>query len=393
MTEEKDELGTNDTNNLKQCIYRKRTEDIPYVLPKDVPQLFEQMEDLRDHPKFKTGTRTPDQWYMYPLLFFKMLFLTCATNLYNLCDDAVEHILVDGTFSYCPQHFKQLYTIHIYRSGYYIPVVHVCLCHKSEAEYYMMWTLLEYLCLSVCGQVLKVKSLIIDYELAAINAAYRKFPGIQITGCRFHLSQSWYKFILQHKGYDFLTPYLDATSEVGKWLRTHFGLSFLPPAMVPDAFAMLYDLKPSTDASGKPVSDAFSDYLLENYILPTADFPPTLWARKVTDSRDPRTTNGPESFHRTYNSSFFAKHPNIYKVVFHLLRLQEKAFIIYTDLRNKLVKKQAKPEARKDEFILKVWNKYLDSNRTDEDLRIFLCALGHRYKGKKLGKEKEKNEK
>ena len=163
-------------------------------------------------------------------------------------------------------------------------------------------------------------------------------------------------------------------------LRTFFGLAYLPPDMVRDAFTMLYDLKPDTS-----VPDAFTDYLLEYYIGdPSASFPPELWARMVTDTRDVRTTNGPESFHRTYNAKFFAKHPNIYKVIQVLLLIQEKTFAIFTDLRNSLVKPQSNPELYKDKNIRKVWQTYLDSARTDEDLRKYLSTLGHRFRGKKL---------
>ena len=126
-------------------------------------------------------------------------------------------------------------------------------------------------------------------------------------------------------------------------------------------------------------------YHLEFYIGdPSAVYPPELWAREITDHRDVRTTNGPESFHMGYNSKFFAMHPNIYKVIRVLLRIQEKTFMIFTDLRNGLIKKQANPQANKDENVRKVWKKYLDSQKTDEDLRKFLSILGNRFKGKKL---------
>ncbi|KAF0717471.1 MULE domain-containing protein, partial [Aphis craccivora] len=55
----------------------------------------------------------------------------------------------------------------------------------------------------------------------------------------------------------------------------------------------------------------FSDYVLNNYIIEDAKFPPSHWAKEPTD--EPRTINGAESFHSHYNSQFYYSHPNIYQ--------------------------------------------------------------------------------
>ena len=329
----------------------------------------------------KTGKTKKDEFFVYPLYFFKMMFITCISNLVQLCEDSVEHVLADGTFSYCPEHFTQLYTIHVYRHGFYTPVVHVALPGKNKEDYYMMWTLLENMCFTLCGKVLNIRSLILDYEIGAILAAEMKFADITVTGCRFHLAQSWYKWIRNHRDFDVHTHYLDPESDIGKWLRTFFGLSFLPASMVGEAFALLESLKPSSEC------DKFSDYILKYYIgdMKFAEFPPELWARQITDIRDIRTTNGPEAFHRVYNSKFAGSgDPNIYKVLNVLLLNQEKSFLTFTDLKNGEIKKQDNRQTSMDKNVRKVWNTYLDSPRSSEDLRRYLATLGNRYKGKKL---------
>jgi len=52
----------------------------------------------------------------------------------------------------------------------------------------------------------------------------------------------------------------------------------------------------------------FTDYILENYILPNSDFYPVM--RASAPSNNSKTTNCVESFHRHYNnqSLFFYKH-------------------------------------------------------------------------------------
>lgn len=46
----------------------------------------------------------------------------------------------------------------------------------------------------------------------------------------------------------------------------------------------------------------FSDYVFYNYVSVDAVFPPILWFDKPPE--EARTTNGPESLHRHYNSPF-----------------------------------------------------------------------------------------
>jgi len=47
---------------------------------------------------------------------------TCYTNLVMLCE--VHEIFADGTFTYCPSYFYQLYTIHILQNNYYLPIIY-----------------------------------------------------------------------------------------------------------------------------------------------------------------------------------------------------------------------------------------------------------------------------
>ena len=142
----------------------------------------------------------------------------------HLCKDEVEHVLADGTFDKCPAIFKQKYTIHIFRSGYYIPVVHVMLPGKSKEIYVSMWAQLRTLCYNVCGKHFVMRSLLLDFELGAIQAAKDVFPDIDVLCCRFHLGQSWYRWIRDCKKFNFRQYYDDPNSEIGEWLCLFFGM-------------------------------------------------------------------------------------------------------------------------------------------------------------------------
>lgn len=93
-------------------------------------------------------------------------------------------------------------------------------------------------------------------------------------------------------------------SETSKFLTYIFGLPFLAPNDVGDCFAIDFsEFIPQTDAVTK-----FADYLVENYIAEDSKFPPHLWAEHSSSLN--RTTNGCESFHSKFNSSFYTPHPN-----------------------------------------------------------------------------------
>jgi hypothetical protein len=51
-----------------------------------------------------------------------IIIFSCTSNLRVLCTQ-VKEIFIDGTFKCCPKFFEQLYTIHGYSNGHYIPLV------------------------------------------------------------------------------------------------------------------------------------------------------------------------------------------------------------------------------------------------------------------------------
>jgi hypothetical protein len=60
-------------------------------------------------------------------------------------DQCKISVFADGTYK-CPKYFKQLYTIHGFKNGHYIPLVFCLLPSKSEACYRKMFSLLDDSC-------------------------------------------------------------------------------------------------------------------------------------------------------------------------------------------------------------------------------------------------------
>jgi len=83
-----------------------------------------------------------------------IVIITCHDNLRLLCKS--KNIFGDGTFSYCPKFFSQLYTLHVYTYNYYIPVAYVFLTSKSKNNYLTMQFEICKLCNELIGETLQV---------------------------------------------------------------------------------------------------------------------------------------------------------------------------------------------------------------------------------------------
>ncbi|KAL5239205.1 hypothetical protein ACI65C_006615 [Semiaphis heraclei] len=85
-------------------------------------------------------------------------------------------------------------------------------------------------------------------------------------GCRFHLSQAWFRRIQRDK--ELYKHYMEKT-DVYKWLQSFFGLSCISPNEVSNGFVALM--------SDAPVhAETFTDYILETYVEENSCFPPYL---------------------------------------------------------------------------------------------------------------------
>jgi hypothetical protein len=137
-----------------------------------------------------------------------------------------------------------------------------------------------------------------------------------------------------------------------------FGLSFIAPDDVEDAFLELISTCPNiTDGQ------LFSDYVLETYVEPGCLFPLILWAE--TPSLNPRyifnilisqkkilftifihfrTTNGAESFHRTYNAQFTSAHPPTSVVISTLMETQAETVTKLSTISKGKIKPKSKEE-------------------------------------------------
>jgi hypothetical protein len=121
-----------------------------------------------------------------------MIVFTCRKNLECLC--SVTELFMDGTYTFCPKFFKQLYTIHGFQNGHYLPLVFILLSGKSEALYRQCMSSIVQLCTDNDFN-LKPDIVHVDFEESMMKVIHSIFPATNIKCCRFHLGQAWWRKI------------------------------------------------------------------------------------------------------------------------------------------------------------------------------------------------------
>lgn len=265
---------------------------------------------------------------------------------------------VDGTFEYCTKFFSQLFTIHTIENGHYIPLVFILLPNKLTQTYAEAFKCLKSLC-----DLLQPEEFVCDFEMA-IHVAVKKIrPNIEIVGCKFHLTQSWFRKI-QNLG--IVSDYKNKDSEIGKWLRWTFGLLYLDAPEVENCFVEdLYSVIPQNEKVIK-----YADYLVDNYISDEAIFKPEIWA-SCTNSRE-RTTNACESFHSQFNKNFYSPHPDIYRFLDVLKEVQLDTYIKINSVHEPVACKNVK-YGKRHEYVGNLVNVYKNNGISRFDFVKTIC--------------------
>lgn len=284
-------VTTDDMDRIRRNLnYAKRSKVPP------LPRCIADVHDALDSIPIKTTQG--EEMLLLNLRAENIVVFCSKRNLEYLAN--IDNIFMDGTFTYAPKYFYQFFTIHGVNNGNYVPLIFCLLPNKTEETYISLFDHLKVKC-EEYDILFNPKQITVDFEIAIQNAVRSSWPLAKLRGCRFHLSQAWWRKI-QHLGLS--NEYKSETSEAGKWLHWIFGLSLLDAGEVEDAFVEdLMSIQP-------PNVEDFSNYLVENYIDSSSPFPPSLWASSSTSSE--RTTNACESFHAKFGRHFYHPHPNIF---------------------------------------------------------------------------------
>ena len=145
-------------------------------------------------------------------------------------------------------------------------------------------------------RVLNTHSILVDFEMASINALRDHFPNADIQGCLFHFGQCLWRKI-QELG--LRAWYNQPRGEKSLLIKMFTALVFVPINLVPDAFNALLD---SLDAGVDQLPTDFLIYFEATWIgvvqrgkRRNPPFPIDLWNVKVRVVDDlPRTNNSVE---------------------------------------------------------------------------------------------------
>lgn len=299
-----------DINYVRRNLYNARRKILPGPLPRSASEVHEAVE------KFSAKTCKGEDFVFINNSVDNVIVFSTESNIRALCDMCC--IYMDGTFSYCAKYFKQLFTIHGLKNGHYIPLAFCLLRDKQTTTYKNLFSSLIDEVSKRYGILFQPSEVFVDFEMAIHKAILESWPTTKLNGCRFHLHQTWFRKI---QALGLAKEFSDQNSQVGRWLRYTFGLTFLNPNEVGDCFAFdLYSEKPNHE-----VLDKYADYLLETYVGEDAIFPPFLWAKASPALT--YTTNACESFHSRFNGSFYATHPSIYIFIKKLLEFQIDTYV------------------------------------------------------------------
>jgi hypothetical protein len=100
-----------------------------------------------------------------------------------------ETWLFDGNFSITPLNFYQLYTIHGILFGRSFPLIYITMKTKSKESYIKTFQILNK------NNDLNPVSLVLDFEIGAINAAKIVFFNSNIYGCLIYFCQAIWRHV------------------------------------------------------------------------------------------------------------------------------------------------------------------------------------------------------
>jgi len=152
-------IQVRDVNYAKRNLYNARRKTIP-KLPKssfDVHKFLNETQCM---------TSRNENFLQYNSKENGIIIFCCKINFEAMCK--TEIVYMDGTLTYCVKHFLQLFTIHGYLNGHYVPLCFCVLKDKLVSTYTECFKSINKICSSY-GFVFDPKEIIIDFEKAIHN--------------------------------------------------------------------------------------------------------------------------------------------------------------------------------------------------------------------------------
>lgn len=258
-------------------------------------------------------------WRFINLLLFdsgpgadRLLILGDRTLLDGLARSDVW--LADGTFKVVPSIYFQLYSIHFqFVNGVNPAAVYCLLTNKTRGTYDRLVNELKNLIPNASP-----KTILTDFEQAAMGAFNHGYPEASVTGCYFHLSQS---VIRKVNELGMKTDY-ENDDELRGCVRCLSALAHVPVDDVAESFDLLTEQMPEHDKMNELLSYFEHTYIRGRRLrgrgnnFGSATFPIPMW-NQYDSAGDgiARTTNIVEGWHHGIQSLFMCSHPSMWLLI------------------------------------------------------------------------------
>ena len=235
----------------------------------------------------------------------------------------------------------QLYTVHAKVYDQMFPLIYGLLPNRLAQTYERFLTILRNEVLEVGNGdiILNPNTIMVDYELGAIQAIRRTLPGTQVKWCLFHYGQAINRGV-QRIGLAAQYRAAEAGDPLRRWIRRLSALPLVPLDQVDHVFDQAI-----FDAPQVQGVDDMHTYMRNTWLNVDARFPRDLW-NQYTRMEESRTINSLEGWHNKINRYVGKPHPNIFELI---QFLQKEELFQRTELMRLQAGGQANP--RKPRYI------------------------------------------
>ena len=281
-----------------------------------------------------------------------------------------RHWFCDGTFDSAPMGY-QLYTVHVIADGSRtVPVVYCVARRKDRNTYNRIYQFLK-----DCRQNLSPLTVMIDFEMAAIQSLEHHFPEAEIQGCLFHFGQCLWRNV-QRLG---LQNWYKEDANNAMTIKSFQALAFVPTHRVTEVFQ---ELMATLDDDTDDVLSDFLTYFEATWIGVVQRgrrrrplFAISLWnvhSRVVQDL--PRTNNSIEGWHHSFDLRVSITHPTIRRLSSKLVKEQASNELLLEQVLACIPQPPAKKKYESVNLRLKDIVSKID---TYQNMIMYLRAIAH----------------
>jgi hypothetical protein len=310
----------------------------------------------------------------------RLLIFTTDENLRVLA--MCDQVFSDGTFKTVPEAFAQLFGIHGKYMGFVFPLVFALTTRLTEETYRVVYERVKERCTQLRLRLDRENlTIMMDFELANMNAVRRVFPLATVRGCLFHFDQTIWRHVVEA---GLKNEYETVDSPVRRDVVTLMALPFVP---LDDLVEVFEDITEEMD----PRLDDIVTNLETNYVkgvqrrrrLIAPRFRPEVWnTYEATLGGEQRTNNSVEGWHNHLQLFMVVRHPTIWRFLENLRKEENQIFTQITQVRGghtqirEPVNKKYRTNQRQVEAIVDNYATF----KAEGNVAGYLRAIGYHLK-------------